>query len=83
MVNLDLTEIHHIHNLKNSTCDPLKYKMGDSIHVLSKCMIGKSIRMKRVEHVLADLRKALKLMCVLYSSMQDFPADVSQTKVVH
>ena len=40
------TEMHH--NLEISTCDPLKYKMGISILVLSTCM-AKFIGMKRVK----------------------------------
>ena len=51
-----MAEIHHIHNLKISTCDPLKYKMGNTILILSKCIIEKSIRMKKVELLLADLK---------------------------
>ena len=38
------TEIHH--NLKISTCDPLKYKMGNPILIVSMCM-GESIRIQR------------------------------------
>ena len=37
------TEIHH--NLENSTCDPLKYTMGNPIIIVSICM-GISIRFK-------------------------------------
>ena len=40
------TEIHH--NIENSTCDPLKYKMGSSILIVSICM-GKSISIQRVK----------------------------------
>ena len=39
------TEIHH--NLETSTCDPLKYKMGNTILIVLIYM-GKSIRIKRV-----------------------------------
>ena len=39
------TEIHH--NLGNSFCDPLKYKMSSPILIVSIC-IGKSIRIQRV-----------------------------------
>ena len=37
--------IHH--NLENSTCDPLKYTMGSSILIVSRCM-GKAIRIQKV-----------------------------------
>ena len=30
------TEIHH--KLENSACDPLKYKMGIPIHIVSVCV---------------------------------------------
>ena len=40
------TEIHH--DLKNATCDPLKYTMGSPILIVSIC-IGKSIRIQRVK----------------------------------
>ena len=39
-------EIHH--NLKNSTCDPLKYRMDSPILIVSIC-IRKSIRIQRVK----------------------------------
>ena len=39
------TEIHH--NIENSTCDPLKYKMGSSILIVSLSM-GKPKRIQRV-----------------------------------
>ena len=39
------TEIHH--NLENSSCYPLKYKMGSAILIISICM-GKSTRIQRV-----------------------------------
>ena len=38
----------YIHEkLETSTCDPLKYKMGNPILIVSICM-GKSIRIQRV-----------------------------------
>ena len=40
------TEIHH--NLKNSTCDPLKNTMGSPILIVLICM-GKYIRIQRVK----------------------------------
>ena len=40
------TEIDH--NLENSTCDPLKYKMGNRILIVSACM-GRSTRLQRVK----------------------------------
>ena len=42
------TEIHN--NLETSTCNPLKYKMGNPILIVSICM-GKSTRTQRVKHV--------------------------------
>ena len=39
------TELHY--NLETSTYDPLKYKMGNPILIISICM-GKSIRIQRV-----------------------------------
>ena len=42
-----MTEMHH--NLEISTCDPLKYKMDNSVLILSTYM-GESIRMKRVKY---------------------------------
>ena len=39
------TEIFH--NLENSTCEPLKYKMSNPILIVLICM-GKSIRIQRV-----------------------------------
>ena len=39
------TEIYH--NLENSACDPLKYKMSNPILIVSTCM-EKSIRIQRV-----------------------------------
>ena len=44
-----MTEIHPF--IKIFTCDPLKYKMDNSILNVSMCM-GKSTRMKRVNNVL-------------------------------
>ena len=40
------TDVHH--NLKISTCDPLKYTMSRSIIIVSICM-GKSIRIEMVK----------------------------------
>ena len=40
-----MTEMHH--NLEASTCDPLKYNMGNSILILSTCM-GKCVRLKSI-----------------------------------
>ena len=42
------TEIHHTY-FKNSTRDPLKYKMGNPILIASICM-GKSISVQKVKH---------------------------------
>ena len=39
------TEIHH--GVETSTCDPLKYKMDNSILIMLICM-GKSTRIQRV-----------------------------------
>ena len=39
------TEKHH--SLENFICDPLKYKIGNPILIVSKCM-GKSISIQRV-----------------------------------
>ena len=35
-------------NLENSTCDPLKYKMGNPMVIVSICL-GKYIRIQRVK----------------------------------
>ena len=42
--NINKSYMHH--NLEISTGDPLKYKMGNSILILSICL-GTAIRMKR------------------------------------
>ena len=39
------TEVHH--NSETSTCDPLTYKMGNPMLIVSVCM-GKSIRIQRL-----------------------------------
>ena len=41
------TEIYIRHNFENSTCEPLKYKVGSPMLIVSICM-GKSIRIQRV-----------------------------------
>ena len=43
--------IKKMHKLESFTGDPVKYKMGNSILILSTYM-GKSIRMKRVKLLL-------------------------------
>ena len=51
-----MTEMHH--KLESSTCDALKYKMGNSIVILST--MGKSMSVKRFK----DKVNIFKDMCV-------------------
>ena len=49
------TEIYH--NLETFTCDPLKYKMGNNILIVSIC-IGKSISIQRINVTLTCMVEA-------------------------
>ena len=50
-------EIHH--NEETSTCDPLKYKMGNPILIVLICM-GKSTRIQRIKICSILLKKESK-----------------------
>ena len=62
----DRNKFHH--NLEISTCDHLKYKMGNPILIRSTFM-GKSIRMKRVKECCFRLEKKFLSDYVNYVSV--------------
>ena len=66
MIKTNLHDRRH-YSLESLNCDPLKYKMGNSIFILAACM-RKSIRIKRVNRS-KGLQTYFVIVVVLWSTV--------------